>query len=98
MILCRFETVGMFYWGVAGALMRVCACHFQFQTTSTQMKHCCLFKVEYMLVYLTSNKALFAKMNPYPQKKIMTFNKFQDDFQFNANLNNLDHLEKNEIR
>merc|ERR1711936_726685 len=45
----------------------------------------------------TVNKALFAKMNPYPQKKIMTFNKFQDDFQFNANLNNLDHLEKNEI-
>lgn len=46
----------------------------------------------------TVNKALFAKMNPYPQKKIMTFNKFQDDFQFHANLNNLDHLEKDEIR
>merc|ERR1719361_15498 len=45
----------------------------------------------------TVNKALFAKMNPYPQKKIMTFNKFQDDFQFHANLNNLDHLEKDEI-
>merc|ERR1712223_1315418 len=45
----------------------------------------------------TVNKALFAKMNPYPQKKIMTFNKFQDDFQFHANLNNLDHLEEDEI-
>jgi len=44
----------------------------------------------------TVNKALFAKMNPYPQKKIMTFNKFQDDFEFHANLNNLDYLDKNE--
>ena len=55
MILCRFETVGMFYWGVPAALMRVCACHFQFQTTSTQMKHCCLFKVETDFYYWTSN-------------------------------------------
>merc|ERR1711981_202895 len=45
----------------------------------------------------TVNKALFGKMNPYPQKKIMTFNKFQDDFEFNVNFNNLDHLEKDEI-
>ena len=46
----------------------------------------------------TVNKALFAKMNPFPQKKIMTFNKFQDDFDFNVNLNNLDHLSQEEIR
>merc|ERR1712018_1033818 len=45
----------------------------------------------------TVNKALFGKMNPFPQKKIMTFNKFQDDFEFNVNLNNLEHLDKNEI-
>ena len=45
----------------------------------------------------TVNKALFGKMNPFPQKKIMTFNKFQDDFEFHANLNNLDHLEQSEI-
>merc|ERR1719367_1307785 len=45
----------------------------------------------------TVNKALFAKMNPYPQKKIMTFNKFQDDFEFNVNYNNLDHLDIKEI-
>ena len=46
----------------------------------------------------TVNKALFAKMNPFPQKKIMTFNKFQDDFEFNANLNNLEYLEPHEAR
>merc|ERR1712025_726162 len=45
----------------------------------------------------TVNKALFAKMNPFPQKKIMTFNKFQDDFEFNVNLNNLDYLNEKEI-
>merc|ERR1711997_524508 len=45
----------------------------------------------------TVNKALFSKMNPFPQKKIMTFNKFQDDFDFHVNLNNLDHLEKHEV-
>merc|ERR1711981_903928 len=44
----------------------------------------------------TVNKALFTKMNPFPQKKIMTFNKFQDDFEFHANLNNLDYLEPHE--
>ena len=46
----------------------------------------------------TVNKALFGKMNPFPQKKIMTFNKFKDDFDFHANLNNLEHLDTSEIR
>ena len=42
-------------------------------------------------------RALFGVMNNYPQKKIMTFNKFSDDFNFAVNLNNLDHLEKSEL-
>ena len=46
----------------------------------------------------TVNKALFAKMNPFPQKKIMTFNKFQDDFEFHANINNLEYLDVKEAR
>ena len=46
----------------------------------------------------TVNKALFAKMNPFPQKKIMTFNKFQDDFEFHANINNLEYLDEKEAR
>jgi len=44
----------------------------------------------------TVNKALFGRMNPFPQKKIMTFNKFQDDFEFHANMNALE-LENSEI-
>ena len=42
-------------------------------------------------------RALFGVMNNYPQKKIMTFNKFSEDFNFAVNLNNLDHLEKSEL-
>ena len=42
-------------------------------------------------------RALFGVMNNYPQKKIMTFNKFTEDFNFAVNLNNLDHLEKSEL-
>ena len=41
-------------------------------------------------------RSIFARMNPFPQKKIMTFNKHVDDFTFNVNLNELDHLSEEE--
>jgi len=41
-------------------------------------------------------RSLFGRMNNFPQKKIMTFNKFTDDFDFQVNLNNLDHLDRKE--
>ncbi|XP_011349400.1 hypoxia up-regulated protein 1 isoform X2 [Ooceraea biroi] len=37
-------------------------------------------------------KTLFSKMNPYPQKKIITFNKHTEDFNFNVGYAELDHL------
>ncbi|XP_044743418.1 hypoxia up-regulated protein 1 [Chrysoperla carnea] len=37
-------------------------------------------------------RTLFGLMNPYPQKKIITFNKHTDDFEFNVNYADLDHL------
>jgi hypoxia up-regulated 1 len=37
-------------------------------------------------------RTLFARMNPYPQKKIMTFNKHVKDFAFYVNYNDLDYL------
>jgi hypoxia up-regulated 1 len=37
-------------------------------------------------------RTLFARMNPYPQKKIMTFNKHVKDFTFYVNYNDLDLL------
>lgn len=36
-------------------------------------------------------------MNPYPQKKVITFNKHTDDFAFNVNYAELDHIPSNEL-
>merc|ERR1712050_664959 len=42
-------------------------------------------------------RSLFSRMNPFPQKKIMTFNKHTTDFDFNVNLNDLEHLGEEEL-
>jgi hypoxia up-regulated 1 len=41
-------------------------------------------------------RSLFGRMNAFPQKKIMTFNKHVDDFTFAVNINDLDHLPEEE--
>ena len=43
-------------------------------------------------------RSLFARMNPYPQKKIMTFNKHVGDFSFKVQFDELDHLMEEEQR
>ncbi|XP_015428864.1 PREDICTED: hypoxia up-regulated protein 1 [Dufourea novaeangliae] len=42
-------------------------------------------------------KSLFSKMNPYPQKKIITFNKYTENFQFHVNYAELDYLPPHEV-
>merc|ERR1711971_1241447 len=42
-------------------------------------------------------RTLFGRMNPYPQKKIMTFNKHQADFTFYVNYADMDYLGKDEV-
>jgi len=42
-------------------------------------------------------RALFSRMNPFPQKKIMTFNKHQQDFTFNVNYADVDYLGPTEL-
>lgn len=42
-------------------------------------------------------RTLFSRMNPFPQKKIMTFNKHIQDFRFYVNYNDLDYLGVNEV-
>lgn len=42
-------------------------------------------------------RTLFGVMNPYPQKKIITFNKHTHDFSFSVNYAELDHLPEQEI-
>merc|ERR1719244_1093863 len=42
-------------------------------------------------------RTLFSRMNPFPQKKIMTFNKHVKDFTFYVNYQDLDYLGATEI-
>merc|ERR1719382_2158672 len=42
-------------------------------------------------------RTLFSRMNPFPQKKIMTFNKHVKDFTFNVNYADLDYLGEKEV-
>ncbi|XP_044254414.1 hypoxia up-regulated protein 1 [Tribolium madens] len=42
-------------------------------------------------------RTLFSLMNPYPQKKIITFNKYNSDFDFDVNYADLDYLKREEI-
>lgn len=42
-------------------------------------------------------RTLFGLMNPYPQKKIITFNKYINDFTFNVNYAELNHLSQAEL-
>lgn len=37
-------------------------------------------------------------MNPYPQRKIITFNKHQQDFDFTVGYAELSHLDENEVK
>lgn len=43
-------------------------------------------------------RTLFGRMNPYPQKKVMTFNKHFDDFNFNVTYGDLDFLPEVEAK
>lgn len=42
-------------------------------------------------------RTLFSPMNPYPQKKVITFNKHTNDFAFNVNYAELDHIPSDEL-
>lgn len=42
-------------------------------------------------------RSLFAAMNPYPQKKVITFNKHTEDFEFNVNYAELEHVSEHEV-
>lgn len=43
-------------------------------------------------------RMLFGPMNPYPQKKVLTFNKHQTDFSFYVNYGELDHIPESEVQ
>lgn len=43
-------------------------------------------------------RTLFPSMNPYPQKKVLTFNKHTEDFTFYINYGNLSSLPESEVK
>ncbi|KAH8324964.1 hypothetical protein KR074_000570 [Drosophila pseudoananassae] len=43
-------------------------------------------------------RVLFALMNPYPQKKVITFNKHTDDFEFYVNYADLDRYTQDDVQ
>lgn len=52
-----------------------------------------------LIVHILSQikRTLFGPMNPYPQKKVITFNKHTDDFSFYVNYAELDHIPSHEL-
>lgn len=42
-------------------------------------------------------KTLFQRNNPYPQRKVITFNRFHKDFDFNVNYGDLKYLSKEQL-
>ena len=41
-------------------------------------------------------RTLFGRMNPFPQKKVMTFNKHLKDFDFNVTYGDLDFMSEDQ--
>ncbi|KAL6432378.1 hypothetical protein ACFW04_006768 [Cataglyphis niger] len=66
-------------------------------------KDAILFPIQITFDRYTDNKVrqvkktLFGKMNPFPQKKIITFNKHTQDFDFHVNYAELDYLPPIEV-
>lgn len=45
-----------------------------------------------------SKRILFQRMAPYPQRKVITFNRYNDDFAFDINYGDLSFLSQEDIR
>lgn len=43
-------------------------------------------------------RLLFGPMNPYPQKKVLTFNKHTDDFNFSVKYADLENIPADEVK
>lgn len=45
-----------------------------------------------------NRRILFQRMAPYPQRKVITFNRYTDDFEFHVNYADVGFLSENELR
>ncbi|ERL94524.1 hypothetical protein D910_11801 [Dendroctonus ponderosae] len=88
---------------VMGAVYKAADLSTGFKVTKFLTKDAVLFPIQIVFQRETKEgiktvkRTLFGLMNPYPQKKIITFNKHTDDFSFTANYADLDYLPAGEI-
>nr|ARK20016.1 hypoxia up-regulated protein 1 [Ampulex compressa] len=88
---------------VLGAVYKAADLSQGFKVKKYVTKDAVLFPIQILFDRSTENKGkqvkktLFGKMNPYPQKKIITFNKHSSDFTFHINYAELDYLPNHEI-
>lgn len=45
-----------------------------------------------------NKRILFQRMAPYPQRKVITFNRYTDDFEFYVNYGDLSFLNQDDLR
>ncbi|XP_076274014.1 hypoxia up-regulated Grp170 co-chaperone protein [Rhynchophorus ferrugineus] len=87
-----------------GAVYKAADLSTGFKVTKFLTKDAVLFPIQIVFQRQTGEgtktvkRTLFNLMNPYPQKKIITFNKHTDDFSFIANYADLDYLPLEEIQ
>nr|XP_031825896.1 hypoxia up-regulated protein 1 isoform X1 [Nomia melanderi] len=88
---------------VLGAVYKAADLSKGFKVKKFVTKDAVLFPIQITFDRIVDNKvkqvkkSLFSKMNPYPQKKIITFNKFTENFQFDIKYAELDYLPSNEV-
>lgn len=85
-----------------GAVYRAADLATGFKVKKFVVKDAVLFPIQVVFDRESGNKksvvrTLFGPMNTYPQKKVITFNKHKQDFEFNVNYADLDYLGANEI-
>lgn len=86
---------------VLGAVYRAADLSTGFKVQKFIVKDAVLLPIQVTFMRESGDKkvvrTLFGPMNAYPQKKVITFSKHKQDFEFNVNYADLDHLSEFEI-
>ncbi|XP_054015208.1 hypoxia up-regulated protein 1 isoform X2 [Hylaeus anthracinus] len=97
------KNINMDEAAALGAVYKAAELSKGFKVKKFVTKDAVLFPIQITFDRIVDNKvklikkSLFSKMNPYPQKKIITFNKYAENFQFHINYAELDYLPANEV-
>ncbi|XP_073946596.1 hypoxia up-regulated protein 1-like [Choristoneura fumiferana] len=86
-----------------GAVYRAASLATGYKVAALNVKDAVLFPIQVVFTRHVDGadklikRTLFSPMNPYPQKKVITFNKHTDDFSFHVNYAELDHIPPTEL-